>query len=71
VTAEEDDLNERIDEGMTTFTQTKKDDLAYSQSTKFYDKSLLPSTVIQKDSSRESVDFDLTKGKSLGKKVQF
>ena len=46
VTAEEDDLNERIDEGMTTFAQTKKDDLAYSQSTKFYDKSLLPSTVI-------------------------
>ena len=54
---------------MTTFAQTKKDDLAYSQSTKFYDKSLLPSTVIQKDSSRESVDFDLTKGKSLAKKV--
>lgn len=76
---EDDDLNERADE-----TYKQQSEINYSQSTKFYDKSLLPQSTKfydksliptkPQESDRESVDYDLTKtnyNKSLAKKVQF
>ena len=73
---DDDDINERIEDGMTTFNKPNnatQSDFNYSvtmKSTKFYDKSL-----VQKKNSQETeIDYDLTKtnyGKSLSKKVQF